>query len=196
MQKRPGGGRLILASGSPYRAGLLARLGLDFDQETPGIDETPAVDEPAGPLAERLALAKARAVAARHPDAIVIGSDQVAICRQRLLGKPGDRRGAIEQLSWCQGNEVIFHTALAVCSGPLERRASVPTRVRLKPLAPDRIERYVDADQPFDCAGAIKSESLGISLAESITSDDPTALIGLPLIRLVALLEDFGLNIP
>lgn len=196
MEKRPGGGRLILASGSPYRAGLLARLGLDFDRETPGIDETPAGGEPAGPLAERLALAKARAVSARHPDAIVIGSDQVAVCRERLLGKPGDRQGAIEQLTWCQGDVVTFHTALAVCSGVLERCASVPTRVRLKPLEPARIERYVDAEQPYDCAGAMKSEALGISLAEAITSDDPTALIGLPLIRLVALLEDFGLSIP
>ncbi len=188
--------RLILASSSPYRAELLARLGLDFTAISPDIDESPRPDEGAERLAVRLAIAKARAVAADHAGALVIGSDQVAVCENRLLGKPATRERAIAQLVSMSGREVVFHTALAVCHNDQIVSGQTPTQVYLRRLERDQIERYVDHDQPFDCAGAIKSEALGISLTRAIESDDPTALIGLPLIRLVELLEHFGLRLP
>jgi septum formation protein len=187
---------LVLASGSPYRAELLDRLGLDFEQLSSDVDETPRPGESGEALAARLARSKAAAVARLRPGAIVIGSDQVAECRGKLLGKPGDRNRAVEQLFACSGSDVIFHTAVVLQRDAESHLASVPTRVKMRSLERDRIERYVDADRPFDCAGAMKSEALGISLAERITSDDPTALIGLPLTQVVALLERFGVELP
>jgi len=187
---------IILASGSAYRAELLGRFGLDFEQHPPEVDETPRDGETGEVLAERLARAKAAAVAEKRPGMIVIGSDQVAECRGRLLGKPGDRERAIEQLVLCSGSEVVFHTAVVVRRDSEWRSASLPTRVVMRTLGRAQIERYVDADRPFDCAGAMKSEALGICLAERITSDDPTALIGLPLTRVVRLLGHFGMELP
>lgn len=187
---------LILASGSRYRAELLDRLGLPFEVRPADIDESPQPEEAAPELAERLALAKATAVAAEFPGRLVIGSDQVAVCRARLLGKPGTRDRAIEQLEWCSGAEVVFHSALALVRDTRRLSRNVLTRVRLRSLEREQIERYVDHDRPLDCAGAMKSESLGISLACAIESDDPTALIGLPLIALVELLAEFGIELP
>lgn len=188
--------RVILASGSVYRRQLLERLGIDFEVISPDVDETPGADEAAADLAVRLAVAKAGAVAERHPDRIVIGSDQVAEGAGRLLGKPGTVERAIAQLEQLSGRTVVFHTAVAVARGKTTRSALAPTRVRLRELSAEQIRRYVAADQPLDCAGALKSEALGISLAESMTSDDPTALIGLPLISVVSLLAAFGVVIP
>lgn len=188
--------KLVLASGSAYRAELLTRLGLEFERYAADVDETPAGDESGHALAIRLAQSKAAAGSERFPGAIVIGSDQVAECRGRLMGKPGNRDRAIEQLAFCSGAEVTFHTAVTIRRGRTEHTATVPTVTALRRLDHHQIERYVDADRPFDCAGAMKSEALGISLAERITSDDPTALIGLPLTRVVALLERFGIALP
>ncbi|NEZ03997.1 septum formation protein Maf [Wenzhouxiangella sp. XN201] len=195
MKDDPSKQPLILASGSPYRAELLERLELPFEVRPADIDESPQEDEAADRLAERLALAKASALAVTHPGRLVIGSDQVAVCRGRLLGKPGTRSKAIEQLAWCSGAEVVFHSALALVRDARRVTRNVPTRVQMRSLERERIERYIDRDQPLDCAGAMKSESLGICLARAIESDDPTALIGLPLIALVDLLTEFGIEL-
>lgn len=186
---------LILASSSPYRRELLARLGMPFSVISPDVDETAKKAEDAATLSERLALAKARAVAADHPEAAVIGSDQVAECGGRLLGKPGTVERALEQLAFVSGREVVFHTAVAVIAEEFEESRVVDTRVAMQRLSRERIQAYVDADRPLDCAGALKSESLGIALTRSIASDDPTALIGLPLITTASLLEQAGLAI-
>lgn len=188
--------QIVLASGSAYRAELLARLGLDFDKLPPDVDETPEAGETGAALASRLADSKAAAVVEQRPGAIVIGSDQVAECRGRLLGKPGDRQRAIDQLAFCSGAEVVFHTAVVVRRDADRHAASLPTRVLMRNLDRAQIERYVDADRPFDCAGAMKSEALGICLAERITSDDPTALVGLPLTEVVRLLARLGVVLP
>lgn len=184
---------LILASASTYRQALLERLGLDFKVVPAAIDETPQANESASELALRLGRQKALKVAADHPNAIVIGSDQVAECRGRLLGKPGTAESALEQLSYCAGHEVVFHTSVAVAQSDQAEHMLVPTRVQVKPLSTARLRAYIAADQPLDCAGSMRSEALGIALAESISTDDPTALVGLPLIATVALLERFGL---
>ena len=187
---------LILASGSPYRRELLTRLRLAFTVVSPDVDERAEGAEDGADLAWRLALLKANAVAARHPDAIVIGSDQVAECAGSLLGKPGTVERAIEQLTFCSGREVVFHTAVAVVGNEREQVRLVPTRVRMRQLTPDTIEQYIRDDQPLDCAGAMKSEALGITLTEAITSDDPTALVGLPLIAVADMLRVAGLPVP
>ncbi|MDZ7789982.1 MAG: nucleoside triphosphate pyrophosphatase [Xanthomonadales bacterium] len=189
-------GKLVLASGSRYRAELLGRLGLDFERYAADVDESPGRNESGHALAIRLAKSKAAAGSERFPGAVVIGSDQVAECRGRLMGKPGDRERAIEQLAFCSGAEVVFHTAVTVRRDLEEHTVTVPTVSAMRTLERQQIERYVDADRPFDCAGAMKSEALGISLVERITSDDPTALIGLPLTRVVPLLGRFGIAVP
>jgi len=189
---------LILGSTSRYRRELLSRLHLPFDTASPQVDETPLPGEAPRALAERLALAKARAVAARHPQAIVIGSDQVADLNGAALGKPGTHQRAAEQLARMSGARVIFHTAVAVvcqaCGYQGQDLAAV--EVQFRPLAADEIERYLHAEQPYDCAGSAKSEGLGITLTEAIVSDDPTALIGLPLIRTARLLRAAGVLLP
>ena len=187
---------LVLASTSPYRRGLLARLGLPFATARPEVDETPQADETPAALALRLAVAKARAVAALHPGALVIGSDQVADFGGRPLGKPGGRRAAIAQLAAMSGRVVAFRTAVAVVHGDGVATAMDTTHVRFRPLADAEIARYVDAEQPFDCAGSFKSEGLGITLFESIEAIDPTALVGLPLIATARLLREQGLALP
>jgi septum formation protein len=188
--------RLVLASTSIYRRELLSRLRLPFEVVAPGVDETPGVSEWPGPLAQRLALAKARAVAHLHPDAVVIGSDQVADLDGVAVGKPGDHAGAVRQLRAMSARQVVFHTAVSVVSVARGFEASEMARVTVtfRALQDDEIERYLRAERPYDCAGSAKSEALGIALLASVESDDPTALIGLPLIRTCTLLRQAGLD--
>jgi septum formation protein len=185
---------LILASTSPYRRELLTRLRLPFETVAPGVDETPRPGEAPADLALRLAIAKAQAVSTSRPDAIVIGSDQVATVDGQPIGKPGDFERARAQLRMLSGREVAFHTALAVTDGRRTTRASVITRCRFRDLTDAAIDAYLRAEAPFDTAGSAKAESLGIALMESISSDDPTAIIGLPLIALTGMLAQFGLD--
>ncbi|MFC5569520.1 Maf family protein [Lysobacter yangpyeongensis] len=189
--------RLILASTSAYRRELLARLRLPFDVARPEVDERPLPGETPTYLAERLAIAKARVIAEREPRAFVIGSDQVAELGEQPLGKPGSRDGAIAQLGAMSGREVRFRTAVCVQrQGDAPRIAMDTTTVRFRSLSLAEIERYVDAEQPLDCAGSFKSEGLGIALFEAIDSSDPTALIGLPLIATARLLREAGFTLP
>ncbi len=186
---------LILGSTSPYRRALMQRLGIDFTVQSPQADETPLPDESPPALARRLALAKARAVAERFPQAVVIGSDQVADLDGEPLGKPGDHARATAQLQRMRGKTVVFQTALAVvclesgfCAEDL-----APVRVQFRQLSDAEIEYYLRTEQPYDCAGSAKSEGLGIALLERIDNDDPTALVGLPLIRTCAMLRAAGI---
>ncbi|MCW5611198.1 MAG: septum formation inhibitor Maf [Rubrivivax sp.] len=187
---------LVLASTSRYRRELLERLRLPFEVVSPQVDETPAPGEAPAALAQRLALAKAQAVAATRPDAVVIGSDQVADLDGRPIGKPGTHERAVEQLRSLSGRCAVFQTAVAVVRGDrgFARTLLAPVTVQFRTLADAEIERYLRAEQPYDCAGSAKSETLGIALLERITSDDPTALVGLPLIRTCALLREAGLD--
>ena len=189
---------IILASSSPYRAELLRRLQIDFTTIAPNIDETRRPGETPETYVRRLAREKAAAVAADHPRAVVIGSDQCSECRGEVLGKPGTVERAIDQLLNASGQQVTLTTAVAVhdpASGHIEVDA-VTTDVRFRRLARAAIERYVHTDQPLDCAGAFRAEGLGISLFESIRTDDPNALIGLPLIALNQLLGRIGIIRP
>jgi septum formation protein len=192
MDKPP----LVLGSTSRYRRELLERLRLPFDVARPEVDETPQPGEMPRALALRLALEKARAVAAKHPDAVVIGADQVADLAGEPIGKPGTHERAVEQLTRMSGREVVFQTALAVVrrATGFERALLAPVRVRFRTLSPGEIERYLRLEQPYDCAGSAKSETLGIALLDAIESDDPTALVGLPLIRTAQLLREAGLD--
>ncbi len=188
--------RLILASSSPYRRELLKRLQLRFDVHPANIDESAQPGEEPAALAGRLAGEKARAISAQYPRAVVIGSDQVVECAGASLGKPGSAVRAVEQLEDLQGRSVTFHTAIHVTDGVRELGCTVPTVVRMRTLTRAQIERYVEREQALDCAGAFKSEALGICLIERLHSDDPTALVGLPLIATVDLLEAFGIALP
>ena len=189
--------RLILASTSIYRRELLSRLRLPFDTARPEVDESPLPGESPLALAERLAMAKAAVIAQREPRAFVIGSDQVAELDGTPLGKPGSRDGAIAQLGAMSGREVRFRTAVCVQRNDAAPRIAMDTTtVRFRPLSLAEIERYVDAEQPLDCAGSFKSEGLGITLFEAIESNDPTALIGLPLIAISRLLRESGFVLP
>ena len=187
---------LVLASTSRYRRELLQRLRLPFDVVAPEVDEAPLADEPPAALARRLALAKARAVGAARPDAVVIGSDQVCEVDGRALGKPLTHERAVQQLLQLSGRTAIFHTALAVvCAARgFVREDAAPVRVRFRALELDAIERYLRLEQPYDCAGSAKCETLGIALLEAIDSDDPTALVGLPLIRTARMLREAGID--
>ena len=186
---------LILGSTSRYRRELLERLHLPFEVQAPQVDDTPLPGEPPETLARRLALAKARAVAARHPQAVVIGSDQVADLAGEPLGKPGTHARAVEQLQRMRGRTVIFQTALSVVcqASGFEMSDLAAVQVRFRALTDAEIETYLRLEEPYDCAGSAKSEGLGIALLESIDNDDPTALIGLPLIRTARLLRAAGL---
>ncbi|HEU4814315.1 MAG TPA: Maf family nucleotide pyrophosphatase [Xanthomonadaceae bacterium] len=191
------GPRLVLASTSPYRRELLARLRLSFTVARPEVDETPGPGESPALLAARLAAAKAATVAATAGDAWVLGSDQVADLAGRPLGKTGGPAAAVAQLREMSGKQVVFHTAVCLSrAGHADMTAIDRTHVRFRPLADDEIERYVEAEQPFDCAGSFKCEGLGIALFESITSEDPTALVGLPLIATAGLLRRAGFAVP
>jgi septum formation protein len=187
---------LILASTSRYRRELLERLRLPFTVQAPEVDEAPLADEAPAALARRLALAKAQAVAALHPQALVIGSDQVADLAGEAIGKPGNHDRARAQLLRMSGQRLVFQTAVAVvcqARGFAEVRLA-PVTVDMRVLGANEIERYLALEQPYDCAGSAKSEGLGISLLQAVHSDDPTALIGLPLIATCALLRAAGLD--
>lgn len=185
---------VVLGSTSRYRHELLTRLRIPFSVAAPDVDETPAPGESPRELALRLALAKARAVAARHPEAVVIGSDQVADLAGQPLGKPGEHARAVQQLRQMRGQTVIFQTALAVvCQATgFEQVDLAEVKVVFRDLSDEEIENYLQAEKPYDCAGSAKSEGLGIALLESIDNDDPTALVGLPLIRTARLLRQAG----
>jgi len=189
--------QLILGSSSRYRRELMQRLRLPFDVHSPDVDETPAPGEAPANLAGRLALAKARAVAAMYPEAVVIGSDQVADLNGMPLGKPGNHERAVAQLRQMRGQSVVFQTAVAVAclATGFEQMLLAPVRVTFRDLSDDEIERYLQAEQPYDCAGSAKSEGLGIALLERIDNDDPSALVGLPLIRTCAMLRAAGMKV-
>ena len=189
--------QLILGSTSRYRRELLERLKIPFQVASPDVDETPLPQEAPGVLAERLALAKARAVAALFPQAVVIGSDQVADLNGQSLGKPGTHDKAVVQLRLMRGQTVVFQTAVAVVclETGFEQRSLAAVRVKFRDLTDDEIENYLHIEQPYDCAGSAKSEGLGIVLLASIDSDDPTTLIGLPLIRTCQMLRAAGIEL-
>jgi septum formation protein len=189
--------KLILGSTSPYRRDLLARLRVPFETCSPEVDETPRPGESPRELACRLALAKARAVANKFPQAIVIGSDQVADLDGEPLGKPGNHERAVAQLRQMRGKTVIFQTAVAVvCADTgFEQVDLAPVKVIFRQLTDQEIETYLRAEMPYDCAGSAKSEGLGIALLESIDNDDPTALVGLPLIRTCRLIQAAGIRL-
>lgn len=187
---------LVLASTSPYRRALLERLGLEFMTASPNVDETRRPGEPPQVLVLRLAEAKARAVAETHSGALIIGSDQVACLDDAVLGKPGGRTQAIAQLERASGRCVLFQTGLCLLDTRDGRAQTLvePFRVHFRALTRARIERYLDREEPYDCAGSFKSEGLGIVLFERLEGDDPNALMGLPLIRLITLLEAAGID--
>jgi septum formation protein len=187
---------LVLGSTSRYRRDLLARLRLPFDVAAPAVDETTQAGERPADLALRLALAKGRDVAARFPQAVVIGADQVCDLDGEAIGKPGTHERALAQLQRLSGRTAIFQTALAVLrpATGFERALLAPVRVRFRHLGEAEIERYLQLEQPYDCAGSAKCETLGIALLDAIDSDDPTALVGLPLIRTAQLLREAGID--
>jgi len=191
--------KLILGSSSVYRASALQTLGLVFTQISPDIDETPEAGEPPEALARRLAISKASWIARRNPEAVVIGSDQVGRCQERLLSKPGSLNVARQMLQRNSGQQAVFYTALAVSQFDRHRNEQirfdlVKTELKFRTLDDAEIHRYVEQDQAIDSAGGFKAESLGIALFEYIRSDDPSALIGLPLIALTGRLREFGVN--
>lgn len=188
---------IVLASTSNYRRELLARLGLPFEVASPGVDETALPKEAPQDTARRLAEAKARAVAARFPRALIIGSDQVAVLEGAALGKPGNYENALRQLTTMRGKEVVFHTALCLCDAPSGQAQTrvVPYRVRFRDYSDEQIERYLQREQPYDCAGSARCEGLGIALIAEMHGDDPNALIGLPLIALTEMLAAQGVNV-
>ena len=198
MSESPTPRALVLGSTSRYRRELLTRFRLPFDIASPDVDETPQPGETPAALALRLALAKAHAVAAQHPQAIVIGSDQVADLHGQPLGKPLAHDKAVAQLRAMSGQSMLFHTAVAVvCQATGFAQADTAVvRTVFRTLSDAEIERYLRAEEPYDCAGSAKSEGLGITLLEAIESDDPTALIGLPLIRTARLLRAAGVVLP
>ena len=187
---------LVLGSTSPYRRELLARLRLPFSVAAPSVDETPHADEAPTQLAQRLALDKAMDVAARHPGAVVIGADQVAELDGRAIGKPGTHARAVAQLQAMRGRRVVFHTAVAVVRPDTGFAQGLLAQVvvQVRPLTDAEIAHYLRMEQPYDCAGSAKCETLGIALLERIESDDPTALVGLPLMRICALLRQAGID--
>ena len=190
--------RVVLASTSPYRRELLQRLKLPFETVAPDVDERPAPDELPESLALHLAQAKAAAVTAAYPDHLIIGSDQVAVGAARILDKPGTFERAFAQLTLMRGRNVAFHTAVCLINSRTGRvQAEVVTiNVRMRDYSNAQIERYLKADEPYDCAGSARIESLGISLVEKFEGDDPTALIGLPLIALCKMLRNEGIELP
>lgn len=189
--------RLVLASSSPFRRELLARLMIPFEVVVPDVDETPRPAESPPVLVERLAIAKAQAVAAKHPKSLVIGSDQVAVHDGEIVGKPHTHERAVAQLQAASGKTVMLYTGLALVNSKTGRVQSevVPFRVLFRPLTLDQIENYLRKEQPYHCAGSVKSEGLGVALLERFEGEDPATLIGLPLIRLIRMLEQEGLQI-
>lgn len=190
--------RLVLASTSPFRQALLERLGLPFETAAPSIDESIHPGEKPQQLVQRLSSLKARAVAATHPDSLIIGSDQVACVDDCILGKPGNRENAIAQLQLASGKPVVFHTGLCLLNSGThaEQVLCESFKVHFRRLSLEQIERYVDREQPFGCAGSFKSEAFGIVLFTRLEGDDPNALVGLPMIRLVDMLNKEGVTLP
>ena len=194
--------KVILASSSPYCKELLSRLGIEFDCYSPNIDESAIVGEAPDNYVRRMSREKAAKIGESHKNSLIIASDQASICNQEILGKPGDHEGAIEQLQRISGQEVSFNTAVTLLStgssGCHDDSTTWIERfvVQFRPLNLAEIERYLMIDQPYDCAGSFKSEKLGIALCQSMRGDDPTALIGLPLISLAQHLREFGHQIP
>ena len=189
--------KLVLASTSRYRRELLARLHLPFEVAAPDVDETPLPGESPSQTALRLSVLKAQVVAAQYPDALIIGSDQVLMLDAGQLGKPGNYANAFAQLKRMQGKAMVFHTALTLLNsrtGHTQTR-DVPTVVQIRQLSYAQIEHYLKKEQPYDCAGSAKSESLGIALMERMDSPDPTALIGLPLMALTGMLLNEGVDV-
>ncbi|CAG2137129.1 Maf-like protein [Cupriavidus numazuensis] len=186
--------RLILGSSSPYRRELLERLRLPFEVAVPDIDETPLAGESPEATALRLSLNKAQAIAQRHPDALIIGSDQVLTLDGRQMGKPGSHDKALEQLRLMRGRTATFHSALCLLDGRTgqSQLADVQTRVTMRDLTDAEIDAYLHLEKPYDVAGSAKSEGLGIALLSRVESDDPTALVGLPLIALTSMLRQAG----
>jgi len=189
--------QIVLASGSTYRRALLERLGRPFEWAAPDVDESEIPGESTSETALRLAILKARTVARRFPKAVVIGSDQVASCDGVRIGKPGNHANAVKQLEFMSGKSALFETALAVLVAATDevRSRVVPCRVSFRPLTRMTIEAYLEREQPYDCAGSAKAEGLGIALIARIETDDPTALIGLPLIALTELLSAAGIPV-
>ena len=189
--------KLVLGSTSPYRREMLARLRVAFQVAAPNVDETPRARETPAQLACRLAMAKAQAVAVQFPDCVVIGSDQVADLDGEALGKPGNHTRATAQLQQMRGKTVFFQTAVAVvCQGTgFAQLDLAPVKVRFRDITDEEIEAYLLAETPYDCAGSAKSEGLGIALLESIENDDPTALVGLPLIRTCRMIRAAGVKV-
>lgn len=189
---------LVLASSSPYRRDLLARLRLPFEVAVPDVDEAPLANEKPQATALRLAQLKARAVATKFPDALIIGSDQVALLDEQQIGKPHTHENAKKQLQAASGRSMVFHTALCLYNsrtGKMQARV-VPITIQFRPLSDAVIERYLTAEQPYNCAGSAKSEGLGIALIERFEGEDPNALVGLPLIALVDMLLQEGVAVP
>ncbi|MDO9358772.1 MAG: Maf family nucleotide pyrophosphatase [Polaromonas sp.] len=197
LSSSPDARTLILGSTSRYRRELLERLAIPFEVASPEVDETPLFQEPPAELACRLALAKARAVAANFPKAVVIGSDQVADLNGEPLGKPGTHERAVAQLRRMRGQTVVFQTAVAVvcADSGFQETDLAAVEVRFRDLSDSEIEHYLRTEQPYDCAGSAKSEGLGIALLDAIHSDDPTALIGLPLIRTCRMIRAAGITL-
>lgn len=188
---------LVLASSSPYRRQLLERLGVRFEVRPPEVDETPLPEEGIAAYTERLSLSKARAVARNHHDHLIIGADLCGVCGDRFIGKPGGYDKAVEQLRYCSGRQVDFHSGVCVLNsrhGNYQYTDEV-SRVHFRRLDDEAIKRYVGKDQPYNCAGSIRGESLGITLLDKIENEDPTALIGLPLIALSRMLRQAGLQL-
>ena len=189
--------KLVLGSTSPFRKEILTKLNLAFECAKPNIDETPFKSESPIALVERLAIEKAHAVAEQFPDALIIGSDQVAMHNNTILGKPHTHDNAIKQLTSFSGNKVTFYTGLCVYDSASKQQLSLvePFNVHFKQLTTDAINNYLLAEKPYQCAGSFKSEGLGICLFEKLSGDDPNTLIGLPLIKLTAMLNELGLNV-
>lgn len=190
--------KIVLGSTSPFRRALLEKIGVQFEVDAPEVDERHLEQETPEQLVVRLAQAKAQAVAQRHPNSLVIGSDQVACIDDRILGKPGDRDNAIQQLSLASGRRVTFYTGLCLYNSSTDDMQSACElfHVHFRTLSRQQIERYLDAEEPYNCAGSFKSEGLGISLFSRMQGDDPNTLIGLPLIRLIQFLDATGIKIP
>lgn len=188
---------LILASSSPYRKELLARLRLPFEAVSPEVDESPLVNEAPQETALRLAQVKARKIAKSHPQALIIGCDQVATLDGIQLGKPGNHENAVKQLQMMRGRTVIFHSALCLYNAQTGNMQAevVPYEVAFRALTDAQIESYLRAEEPYNCAGSAKSEGLGIALISSMNGTDPNALIGLPLIRLISMLQNENVSI-
>lgn len=189
---------LLLASSSPYRKELLSRLGIPFETASPDVDETPHQNETAAQTSQRLAQAKASALASRFPQHLIIGSDQVALLDSIQLGKPGTHERAVQQLQQMRGRTIEFHTALCLLNAATGHAQTLVdiTRVTMRDYSDAEIERYLNLEKPYDCAGSAKTEGLGITLIAAIENRDPTAIIGLPLIELVTMLKNEGVPLP